>query len=147
MVSETYDARFAGYATRVAFDIRLTRTMIFYLSAVAALEQCGPHEMLNYENDRSISAQASAMRRGEGLMDIWVPSMKGLGERGLVEHNAAANSRGVGDPEPTWWYRLTPAGQHVMALLRIAGLAVDFKVPANQAEPEKPRHRVPAGRG
>jgi hypothetical protein len=127
-----YDPKFAGYATRIAFDLRLTRPQIFYLCAIEALQ----HRPASIEDPENIYAQARHARWAEGGHDVWVPQAVKLGERGLVEHSKEAFSRGV-------HYRLTEAGQHVFALLKIAGLAVTFDTAAND---EKPRVRVRAAR-
>lgn len=124
-----YDSKFAGYATRIAFDIRLTRPQIFYLSLIGAGYRATSRNGQHWDRENS-----------EIGRHIFVPQVKGLQERGLVEHQT--NMRPGSHPDD-WIYRLTEAGEHVYSLLKIAGLAVEFNIPANE---EKPRHRVKAGR-
>ena len=114
-----YDSRFAGYATRVAFDLRLTRTQIFYLSMVDA-------GYYNLDFEEKVKAENEFVGR-----DIFVPQVRGLIERGLVEHQAAVKTRPRRNSD--WVYRLTPAGSHVFSLLQIAGLAVKFAVNEEKA--------------
>lgn len=92
----TANAKFANHVTQVAFNLSLSRNMVFVLDAIA-------HGSL-----------ASSNMRAAGMIDTAVPSMRRLEERGLVYA-----------PDPQWPGRklLTPAGEHVHALLVIAGLA------------------------
>jgi len=123
----SYDGRFASYATRVAFDIRLTRQQIFYLCYAASYSET------DYETRRN--AEVSHVGRS-----LFVPFVKGLIERGLVEHNPRARTETAA--RLPYIYRLTPAGEHVMALLKIAGLAVAFSSAANDAKPQKRKARA-----
>ena len=88
--------RFANYVTQVAFNLSLSRNMVFVLDPIA-------HGTL-----------ASTNMRAHGMIDTAVPSMRRLEERGLVYATDAE-----------WPGRrvLTDAGKHVHALLIIAGLA------------------------
>lgn len=92
----TGNNRFANYVTQVAFNLSLSRNMVFVLDAIA-------HGTL-----------ASTNMRAHGMIDTAVPSMRRLEERGLVYA-----------PDAEWPGRkvLTEAGAHVHALLVIAGLA------------------------
>lgn len=90
------NARFASYVTQVAFNLSLSRNMVFVLDAIA-------HGQFATRN-----------MRAAGMIDTAVPSMRRLQERGLVYAT---------DPEWPGRCQLTEAGRHVHALLCIAGLA------------------------
>ena len=92
------DKLFAAHVTQVAFNLSLSRNMVFVLEAI------------------SRGCLASANMRAQGMIDTAVPSMGRLKARGLVWA-----------PDPEWPGRceLTEAGKHVLALLRIAGLVAD----------------------
>ena len=106
-----YDANFAGYATRVAFDIRLTRHQIFWFCA-----------FITYVDSKQNRVDLAEHRYAHGMStDLFVPAGKALCARGLLAH----------DGDKTW--SITDAGRHVFALLQIAGLAVDFGQVANEA--------------
>lgn len=98
------NARFASYVTQVAFNLSLSRNMVFVLDAIAR------------------GNLATSNMRQHGMIDTAVPSMRRLQERGLVY---------AADPEWPGRCRLTEAGEHVHALLCIAGLAT--KPAANEA--------------
>lgn len=92
------DKLFSAHVTQVAFNLSLSRNMVFVL---AAIERGG---------------LSSADMRGHGMYDTAVPSMRRLRERGLVWSP---------DTELPGLCELTEAGRHVLALLRIAGLVAD----------------------
>lgn len=123
-MAEKYDPKFASYATRVAFNLSLTRPQIFYLTTIA---------------DQTIH-ERSTVYEDPQRTNHFVPCANVLLNRGLVTHYP----NGKPGPNGEIWWELTEAGKHVMALLRIAGLAAVKRAPANEEAP-KPRHRVKAG--
>lgn len=97
---------FANYSTRVSFNLTLTKTQVFYLWQIA--------------ERNFVSVHSGEVKPGSPEMprhDIFVPSVRGLIERGLVERNDL-DEIGVG----VWPYELTEAGKHVYELLKLAGL-------------------------
>lgn len=94
---------FANYATRVSFNMTLTKAQVFYLWQVKNRQLMSVHEEIE-----GVSPEVPRH-------DIFVPTTRGLIERGLVER--------LEDTEMgSWPYRLTEAGEHVYALLKLAGL-------------------------
>ena len=100
---------FRDYSTRIHFNISLTRNQIFTLWAMEQMEKnhgkgfCFPRK-----NDYGV----------EGA-DHFVTGARKLEAMGLVVHQNPL------DMKPRWSrpaWTLTPAGTHVIALLRMAGL-------------------------
>ncbi len=124
-MTEKFNPAFAGYATRVAFNLNITRQMIIALREV---EVYGPGHWTGTERSK-IREEYGPI--GIHNPDRFVPAARGLVEKGLVEYNNFYKTYKFGDPIPKserWVYRLTPAGEHVMALLRIAGLVPQAKL-------------------
>lgn len=94
---------FANYATRVSFNMTLTKAQVFYLWQVKNRQLISVHQEIE-----GVSPEVPRH-------DIFVPTTRGLIERGLVERldNVEMGS---------WPYKLTEAGEHVYALLKLAGL-------------------------
>lgn len=101
-----WQAQFTDATTSTAFSLSLTRNQ------VSLLDHIGAHDFPNQ------------WRSAKGR-DLFVPTVRGLIDRGLVEHNPMAMAKSTLPPGTRikWFYRLTPAGVHVLALLRLAGLA------------------------
>lgn len=97
---------FTRYTTGFAFQLSLSRDQASLLEAISLAPKGFPADWVG------------ASGRG-----TFVPCVKALDRRGLIEHNPAhaLNERGV---TIKWHYRLTPAGQHVLELLRLSGVAV-----------------------
>lgn len=95
---------FANYSTRVSFNLTLTKTQVFYLWSIAE------RRFLSVHDERRHAGAPEAPRH-----DLFVPSARGLIERGLVYRNEKAGSH-------DWPYELTDAGKHVYELLKIAGI-------------------------
>ena len=116
---------FAEYATRVSFSMTLTRTMIYYLEQIALYggaynEQREPVDYYERRADR--------MARGGPWQEAFIPGFRSLEKRGLAEHNGdwllrTANDEQNSRLDLSWVYRLTEAGEHTLALLRIAGVS------------------------
>lgn len=97
---------FAAYTTGVAFHVSLSHDQASLIAHMGTGQK----------------ATDWVSRSGR---NTFVPTVKGLIKRGLVEHNlvAANPSLLVYGARVKWHYRLTPAGQHVLALLKLCGLA------------------------
>jgi hypothetical protein len=93
---------FASATTGVAFALTLTMNHVTCLQAVS---------LGQYHHWQSASGRS-----------LFVPMVDGLIRRGLVEHNPAVKEKLPPGVKPRWVYRLTPAGEHILALLNIAGL-------------------------
>lgn len=96
---------FTRYSTGFAFNLTLSRDQANLLEAIG---------FNAWEGWTGFSGRGN-----------FIPVVKALIRRGLVEHNPiihAANR--PANSRPKWFYRLTPAGQHVLALLRLSGVAV-----------------------
>lgn len=96
---------FTAYTTGMAFHVSLSHDQVNCLAAIGAGK---------YSEWRSRSGRST-----------FIPVFRNLERRGLAEHNPAAVFVGFGTPgvKLKWVYRLTPAGEHVLALLKIAGVA------------------------
>ncbi|WP_379069235.1 hypothetical protein ACHMW4_04225 [Mesorhizobium sp. UC22_110] len=95
---------FANYTTGMAFHIALSHdqaSMVVYLGFKGEPSQW-------------------QSRSGRGT---FIPTVKALIKRGLVEHNPMIGTRLPSGVKVKWIYRLTPAGEHVFYLLKFAGLA------------------------
>ena len=112
--------KFRDYATRVSFNLTLTRNQIYVIRTIR--EECArpisgrQYSVIEGRDDIRGIVRASMNMPGG---DMWVPGVRRLSEMGLVEYH---------DPslmKPTWSehvWRLTPAGEHVCRLLEVAGL-------------------------
>lgn len=92
---------FAEYATRVSFNLTLSRNQAYVLCLVA-------RQSIGKKRDIT------------GFPDMFVPGVKGLQERGLLAWTDPSTMK------PKWSrfpYELTDAGKHVYALLQMAGVA------------------------
>ena len=100
----SWQDEFTRYTTGFAFNLTLSRDQANLLAAIGADEWQG---------------WVGAAGRGN-----FIPIVKALIRRGLVEHNPAINAANLpANMKPKWFYRLTPAGQHVVALLQLTGVA------------------------
>lgn len=106
---------FANYATRVSFNLTLTKAQVFYLWQVKNRQFVSVRE--------DIQGFSPEVPRH----DIFVPSVRGLVERGLVDFTPLERV-----DVDTWPYKLTEAGEHVYALLKLAGL-VQEALPVEKA--------------
>lgn len=97
----TLNKIFAEYATRVSFNLTLSRNQAYVLCLIA-------RQSIGKKRDIT------------GFPDCFVPGAKGLVERGIVTWTDPSSMK------PKWSrfsYELTEAGKHVYALLQIAGVA------------------------
>lgn len=97
---------FANYSTRVSFNLTLTKTQVFYLWSIAE------RRFLSVHDEKGMPGAPEAPRH-----DLFVPSARGLIERGLVYRKEVERFE-----EHVWPYELTEAGKHVYELLKIAGI-------------------------
>lgn len=99
---------FTRYTTGFAFNLTLSRDQTSLLEAIG--------------NDASGAVHGWAGASGRG---VFIPVVKALIRRGLVEHNPACSIVGQSAMgiKIKWYYRLTPAGRHVLELLRLSGVA------------------------
>lgn len=106
------NAAFREYATRVSFNISLSRNQIYCLYCLS-----------------NQSTGKTELRRQFGLgNDMFVPGAKWLGVNGLVKYTKFEG--GPSDHNFPW--ELTEAGRHVLGLLKIAGL-IPEEIPAEIA--------------
>lgn len=135
-----FDARFADYVTRVSFNLQLSKEMVTALAAIDHERRFNAHHYpMAHLNAAGSRDPINAYRFPQ--QPAHVVGNKGLESRGLITWTDP------GQMEPKWSdepFKLTPAGEHVLALLKIAGLVVERPVAANE---EKPRVRRQAGRG
>lgn len=122
------NAAFAGYATRVAFNINLSAPQIRAMGKIANT-MGEAHKTFNDYYERAQAFAALEPPRGRETPESFLSSANALIRKGLVEYNEAARARAITDPKPKWYWRLTPAGEHLHALLVIAGLSVDMRQP------------------
>lgn len=90
---------FASHVTSVAFSLSLSKTMVCCLVEIA--------------ENRDARARQYRVMKAMGLRDTWVSAARCLVERGLIMA-----------PDPEWpgIFVLTEPGEHVLALLQIAGI-------------------------
>jgi len=120
-VSQT-NSTFAGYATRVAFNINLSAPQIRVMGKIA--NTMGACQDFGDYYERSMAFREFLPDRSRENPDSFISSANALVRKGLVEFNEAARARAITDPKPKWHWRLTPAGEHLHALLVIAGLSI-----------------------
>lgn len=110
---------FMAYTTGTAFNVSLSHDQVSLLAFIDAGK---------YQEWKSRSGISN-----------FIPCFRALERRGLAEHNPAAKAPADGGPSASekvriklkWVYRLTPAGKHVLELLKLAGL-VPTLTAANQ---------------
>lgn len=102
----SWQDQFTAYATGFAFNMSLSHDHA---------------DLLVHIGDQ---APMPGWRNRNGRSNF-IPVVNGLIRRGLVEHNAAARIVGMNTPgvKLKWIYRLTPAGEHVLALLKLSGVS------------------------
>ena len=110
------DPKFREYATRVSFNISLSRNQIYVLYQMS-LKKIGDREDMD-----KFGLQT----------DNFVPGAKWLGSHGFVTYTPPGEM--VGSKRYPW--ELTETGHHVIALLRIAGL-IPEEVVENKVVPMK----------
>lgn len=104
---------FRDYATRISFNMSLTRNQIGVLGGITL-----QIEAYNYKGGFGHRIDQDFYHSFVDR-EMWVPGAKKLQEMGLVKHTNPSTM------EPKWSrypWELTEAGAHVVALLRIAGL-------------------------
>lgn len=104
----SWESNFKDSTTNVAFNLQLSRHMVSAMNLV-------------YDYELRITPDLS--------MPLFVPAVKNLISRGLVEHHdIGAEYDSMTDIEKMSyklnhrWYTFTPAGKHVFNLLVLAGL-------------------------
>lgn len=102
---------FTSYTTGTAFSIGLSHDQVSLMAYVGAGK---------YDQWSSRSGHHT-----------FIPCVHALIRRGLVEHNPVMKAGLPKNVKAKWVYRLTPAGKHVLELLKLAGL-VPVLVVANQ---------------
>lgn len=122
--NEAWRDQFKQHAIRVGFAVHLTRGMCEFLSAVADGVQW----------DRAAFGSCAA------FPDNWLSTTQALFKRGLIERKPdeelqAGKTRPARDKfEIHSWtvWQLTPAGAHVVELLKLAGMFVEADVAAEK---------------
>lgn len=98
---------FTRYTTGFAFSLTLSRDQASLLEAIGV------------DADEAYRNWTSATGRND-----FIRTFHALRRRGLAEHNPAMLAANLPPhAKPKWVYRLTPAGEHVLALLRLSGVA------------------------
>lgn len=109
MTDNDWQANFASATTGIAFSLQLSANMAALLPAI---ESGSFYDWTGHDGRR-----------------LFHPTFGALQRRGLAEHNPAWRAPNC-DSETLlarkeWSYRLTPAGEHVLALLRLAGVVAE----------------------
>lgn len=102
------NAKFASHVTQVAFNLNLSRNMVWILDQICRADYQVPADDPNYYSD-----WPTLDMRKHGMRDTAVGGMRSLVARGLIY---APNHDFPGICVPT------EAGRHVHALLALAGL-------------------------
>lgn len=111
-------SKFRDYATRVSFNLSLTRkqiTVLLMVREMARFDRSGAAADLT---DTAQSIIGHFRTLGFPHPDVSVLGVQKLIAMGLVERNA---------PVVVWGWRLTDAGEHVCRLLELAGLIPVWK--------------------
>lgn len=111
----SWQDNFTQYTTGFAFNLTLSRDMASLIESIG--------------NDDYAAWQSASGRSS------FIPTFRSLERRGLAEHNPMM-AVGMGLPanvKPKWTYRLTPAGHHVLELLRLTGVASSQALPSDEA--------------
>lgn len=103
----SWQDKFTAYTTGMAFNVSLSHDQA---------------DLLNY-----IAAGKTTGWRSRQGRSTFIPTFKSLERRGLAEHNPAARIVGMQTPgvRLKWVYRLTPAGDLVLEMLKLAGVVSD----------------------
>ena len=123
---------FREYATRVSFNLTLSRNQIYALRCVLIDIEFSE---LDRDGRWDKTTALTQEHRAAGGVDNYVGGARALSRMGLIQSDPrweAENARleaakAAGERYPLWKYngpswRLTPAGEHVVSLLQIAGL-------------------------
>lgn len=131
---------FRDYATRVSFNMSLSRNQVGHLAGIVADIE---NEILRLEWKARCDLREETITDAGGRPNMFVVGRGSLHRMGLVEHDPrwvkeeeehnAARAAGVRrlNKYNGPMYRLTPAGEHVVELLRIAGLIQKAAVNTN----------------
>lgn len=130
-MTDLFARKFRDYATRVSFNLTLTRNQIATIRIIREQLQHTPAALLA---DDSVTIK-KAVRADMQLPgpDHWIVGSRKLQDMGLVEWHDP------GQMKPKWSehvYRLTPAGEHVCQLLELAGLIPAMKPASRRKAPE-----------
>jgi hypothetical protein len=145
----TDNRAFREYATRVSFNMTLSRNQIYALRCILVeIEYTHLSRDLVWDKRHEIERENKAV----GASDNYVMGARALERMGLVGHDPgwlAENARleaakAAGERFPSWKHKgpswqLTEAGTHVVALLRIAGLIHMPEAAANTNKRERRR--------
>lgn len=132
------NAALREHVTGTTFALTLRKTQIAALVWIDCMlaEPRTPHEQL---------AQTGTLARRPGgrIWGSFIPGVRGLIDRGLVEHILPDDRRnlrhGTFDLRSDQVWRITPAGRLVIGLLKEAGIWQEHFVPADLATPEEVR--------
>lgn len=141
----TANHKFRDYATRVSFNLSLTRNQIASLAYIVTdIENEGAEW-----NAGKRSAYQVRMELLAGAPDMYVTAVRIIERMGLIEHRPewladrdrcdALKAQGKTAIAAYWGpsFRLTAAGEHVVALLRLAGLLPQAAANTNKAKKRK----------
>ena len=130
------DKAFRDYATRISFNLSLSRNQVGHLAGVIADIELA--KALGW--DERYDACKDAVADAGGKLQLFVQGRGSLQRMGLI-----APAKGWQDywdnktkQSPPWpQYNLTPAGEHVVELLRIAGLLPQAAANTNKVKGKK----------
>jgi hypothetical protein len=139
---------FKDYATRVSFSLALSRNQLHTLRCVVI-----DSELVGASYDERSGAKGvlNDERRSLGFSDGWIVGQRSLISMGLIEttpewevedKRLSEVDKSGGRALRKYWgpvHRLTPAGEHVVALLRIAGLIHPAVANSNAKKARKKR--------
>lgn len=143
----TDNRAFREYATRVSFNMTLSRNQIYALRCILLEIE---HQEMAFEKRRDIIRVVEIEHKAAGGYDNFIGGGRALARMGLVENDprwVAENQRcdaitaSGGHALRKYWgpsWQLTEAGRHVVALLQIAGL---IHLPSNAANANKRERR------
>lgn len=131
---------FRDYATRISFNLSLSRNQLGHLAGVISeIEAYEANRALGWE--RRCDIRQAAVEAAGGNPNMFIVGRGSLKRMGLIEDNpqrleeerrALVNGRYRKDRYDGPNYRLTPAGVHVVELLRLAGLIAPAAANSNR---------------
>jgi hypothetical protein len=135
---------FRDYATRISFNMSLSRNQVGHLAGVVM--EIENEELLNQlDFDTRVKRKDQEVDNNGGRSNLFVTGRRSLLNMGLVVHDPRwlAASKACELDKRLFWkytgpsYQLTPAGQHVVELLRIAGLIPKAAANSNKKHKRK----------
>lgn len=138
----THDSNraFRDYATRISFNLSLSRNQLGHLAGVVSeIEAYEANSTIGWE--RRMDVREAACEASGGRPNMFIVGRGSLARMGLIERDPRQieddrRKESEGPHRKSRYdgpvYRLTPAGAHVVALCRLAGLIAPAAANSNR---------------